>query len=544
MAPTAAPVIGVAAPAADAEVITEFFELFKTPWEFARPGRRYRVLLTTAAAGVPAHGDGDLLLAFGAQEHPGDPDSSTTRLGAGTPVEARGFGMVFPIYGAVRTWMGTSSPTLTCGAGALDHHGDVGGRPCWRVGYDLWAEVRHLLSAGQPPAWAGTPTLDIHVRVLRHVLGASGVPVIEVPPRPHGHPFACCLTHDLDFFGIRRHGVDATTAGFVARATIGTVADLLRGRRTAREAMRNLAAAASLPFVLAGVLPDIWHPVRDYLRADRGHPSTFFVVPFKERPGPSPSGDIVAARAVSYQASDVADDLRAAQSKGHELAVHGIDAWRDSDAGRAELAEITAVRGTAGAGVRMHWLYFDAQSPRRLEDAGFAYDSTYGFNDAVGYRAGTGQVFRAPGTTNLLELPLSIMDTALFFPGRLGLSPDAARVRWQGVLAHAAESGGTVVINWHDRSLAPERLWAAAYETLLDDVERHDPWFASASDVVAWFRWRRAIAFTDEGNGDIVVTAPPRPAHVPAAVLAVQRPGAGEPATRLIDGGAAVRLDA
>ncbi len=39
--------IGVIANPAEHLVIREFFELFKTPWEFYRDGRQYDVLLTT-----------------------------------------------------------------------------------------------------------------------------------------------------------------------------------------------------------------------------------------------------------------------------------------------------------------------------------------------------------------------------------------------------------------------------------------------------------------------------------------------------------------
>ena len=127
---------------------------------------------------------------------------------------------------------------------------------------------------------------------------------------------------------------------------------------------------------------------------------------------------------------------------GSELAVHGIDAWRDADAGRAEMRQLTALTGQETAGVRMHWLYFDADSPRRLEAAGFDYDSTWGYNDAVGYRAGTSQVFRLPASENLMELPLSIMDSALFYrPGWVWL----ARRRCDSVfsiVANARRFGG------------------------------------------------------------------------------------------------------
>ncbi len=37
--------IGVIADSAEQEVVREFFELFKTPWEFYRRDRRYEVVL-------------------------------------------------------------------------------------------------------------------------------------------------------------------------------------------------------------------------------------------------------------------------------------------------------------------------------------------------------------------------------------------------------------------------------------------------------------------------------------------------------------------
>ena len=71
-----------------------------------------------------------------------------------------------------------------------------------------------------------------------------------------------------------------------------------------------------------------------------------------------------------------------------EIAVHGIDAWRDAEAGRLEMERISTVVGEALSGVRMHWLYRDESAFSKLEQAGYSYDSTGGYNDAVGYRMG------------------------------------------------------------------------------------------------------------------------------------------------------------
>jgi hypothetical protein len=196
-------------------------------------------------------------------------------------------------------------------------------------------------------------------------------------------------------------------------------------------------------------------------------------VPFKGRPGISPGGEVVAHRAVAYQISEIRDEVRTLRPRGHETAVHGIDAWRDEDAGRAELAELTSVTGQREAGVRMHWLYFSADSPARLEAAGFGYDSSWGYNETVGFRAGTSQVFRLPGTQSLMELPMAIMDSAMFFPGRMDLARDDAFRLCEEILRHATRFGGTLVVNWHDRSLVPERLWDEFYRDLLTELDRN-----------------------------------------------------------------------
>ena len=115
--------------------------------------------------------------------------------------------------------------------------------------------------------------------------------------------------------------------------------------------------------------------------------------------------------------SEIADDLRRLLRAGREVAVHGIEGWRDAASGRIELARMREVTGAAEIGVRMHWLFYDEESASRLEDAGYSYDSTVGYNDAVGYRAGTVGKFSNRSTVHrLLELPMHMMDTAIVLP--------------------------------------------------------------------------------------------------------------------------------
>lgn len=163
-----------------------------------------------------------------------------------------------------------------------------------------------------------------------------------------------------------------------------------------------------------------------------------------------------------------------------------------------ELGEVRRLAGTREIGVRMHWLYFNGESPAALEQAGASYDSTSGYNETVGYRAGTTQAFRPTGANRLLELPLHAMDTALFYPTHLGLSPREARKVLLQLVENADRYGGVLTINWHDRSLAPERQWDSSYRELIEQMKSRGAWFATAGQAVSWFRKRRSVVFESE----------------------------------------------
>jgi hypothetical protein len=266
-----------------------------------------------------------------------------------------------------------------------------------------------------------------------------------------------------------------------------------------------------LPFVHCGLAGDLWAGLDRYLRIEPAGSSTFFVIPVRDDPGRTHDGLAPGWRAARYGARDLAPVLARLASAGCEIGVHGIDAWLDQDRGREELREISRLTGSPDVGVRMHWLYGDDKSPAILEEAGFTYDSTSGYNETIGYRAGTTQVFRPPGTTRLLELPLHVMDTALFYPRHLDVSPAEARERVRGIITHARCAGGTVTLNWHDRSIAPERLWGRAYSELIRDLQDAGAWFPTASQAVSWFRKRRSATFQS-------VTWEPGRVHVEASL--------------------------
>jgi hypothetical protein len=451
-------VIGVIPRPDQVPFVEEFFELFKTPWEFLRPGRRYDVAIVTGEAGPDI--DAKLVLVFG-------PESNAPTL-PGPPGDGDAVGVV------------------------VEH---AESRRTIRLGYDLFDQVRSLLVDGQPVERAHIPTLDLHVSALRQSILRAGIPLLEIPPAPAGHGFAICLTHDIDFVGIKRHGLDHSVLGFLYRSTVGSIRDLIRRRIAVGRALRMWRAAASLPFVMVGWAKDFWEPFEWYLRVEANLPATYYVIPFKGRPGVRAAGNCSARRATAYDVSDLGDSSSKLLSSGCELGVHGIDSWHSVGSAVEERARVADTTGAPVTGIRMHWLLRDEHTPEVLDRAGYDYDSTLGYNETVGFRNGTTQAFRPVGAKRLLELPMHIQDGALFFPDRLDSSETEAWARCAPIIEHAERSGGVVTLLWHDRSHGPERFWGEFYARLVGRLKASTGWFATAADVIAWFRKRRAVRF-------------------------------------------------
>jgi hypothetical protein len=102
------------------------------------------------------------------------------------------------------------------------------------------------------------------------------------------------------------------------------------------------------------------------------------------------------------------------------------------------------------------------------------------------------------GKTTLLELPLHIQDAAVLNAGHWGFrSFDEGFEMCKPMIDSAAKYGGVLALLWHTRSLAPELQWCEFYLRLLSRIKTSQVSFGTASDMINWFRSRRAVSFRD-----------------------------------------------
>ena len=487
--------IGVISKTNEEETVQEFFELFKTPWEFYKESKTYDVVLITCDPQFEI--EAKLLIMYGSEEKSFDHRHKLKPMRTKNASILQYRELSVPIYGNVNAFRESERAVLrtteTDEVVAVLFH--TNHRKVLRIGFDLFQEVEYLLQHGQPIQHAQIPTLDVHIAMVRNWIVGAGIPLVEVPSCPASFDFTVCLTHDIDFLRLSDHKFDHTMFGFLYRALFRSFFNFLNGKISLTKLLRNWSAVCLLPGVYLGIVNDYFFQFEKYLEVEKDLISTFFILPFKNRPGTDNTGQIHRARAARYDINDIEPEIKKLIAAGREIALHGIDAWRDASKGREELQRIARVTGTNRVGIRSHWLYQCEQSPQHLEEAGFVYDSSVGYNETIGYRSGTTQIFRPSGAKKLLEIPLHIMDTALFYTGRMDLAEPQAMALVEGMLGNAQRFGGVLTINWHDRSMGPERLWDTFYESMIARLKSMKVWFATVSQALSWFSARRSVSF-------------------------------------------------
>jgi hypothetical protein len=185
--------------------------------------------------------------------------------------------------------------------------------------------------------------------------------------------------------------------------------------------------------------------------------------------------------------------LETLANAGAEVGLHGSYTAADDPARLAEeKATLEALAGPVH-GHRYHYLRADPHrnlSP--LAELGLSYDTTLGFPDAIGFRAGIAHPFRPwdferDAPLDLLEIPLAAMDATLAEERYLGLAARRAEPQLLRLLDWAAANGGGFAILWHPDRFDPltSAGWDRLYSRLLDAVRERGGICVSAAELAS-----------------------------------------------------------
>lgn len=297
--------------------------------------------------------------------------------------------------------------------------------------------------------------LDPPLERLRRELGVE-------PPRYRGARFAVALTHDVDVpWRWTRIGVRGAAARLKGYA--------LAGR--AGPALHEARGLARVPLhKLRGTDPN-WRfaEIAAEERA-RGARSTFFVMA-----GHGHRADGAAPESYDRLRPSLVETIL---ETGAEVGLHGSYLAADDLERLTRERLLLAQLDGPLIGHRYHYLRVD---PHRnlapLAGIGFRYDTSLGFPDALGFRAGIAHPFRPwdfvhERPADLVEVPLAVMDATLAEERYAGLSAAEAKPPVLRLLDWAAEHGGGFSILWHpERFDGPSaRGWDQLYFELIEEV--------------------------------------------------------------------------
>jgi O-antigen/teichoic acid export membrane protein len=171
--------------------------------------------------------------------------------------------------------------------------------------------------------------------------------------------------------------------------------------------------------------------------------------------------------------------LRRIHDRGHEIGLHAsYGSHASPDAPATQFDALRRACLAAGFeqptwGVRQHYLRIEnPQTWRNQEMAGFEHDSTLGFADDVGFRAGTCREYPlfdliAARPLRLRERPLLVMDATLFV--YLELDADAGAARARAIVRACRRHRGDAVVLYHNDGLASQGM-RRHYEQLVADL--------------------------------------------------------------------------
>jgi len=174
-----------------------------------------------------------------------------------------------------------------------------------------------------------------------------------------------------------------------------------------------------------------------------------------------------------------------------EVGLHGSpESAFDLDVLKEELANLRSL-GFNPTGYRTHYLHFNYQTSFSiLEEAGIKYDSTLGYWENIGFRAGISFPFFPFNIAEnrpfrVLEIPLIVMDTTLYSHKAMNLGFHASRRALRRLIDVAAKYQSHLSLLWHNTSFDPVDypFWGALYwQTLSYAIKKHG-WVTSLHNI-------------------------------------------------------------
>jgi hypothetical protein len=282
---------------------------------------------------------------------------------------------------------------------------------------------------------------------------------------PENKTFAVCLTHDVDDIYPPLSHILLSSVQYFKN---------LNFRHSAAQFLWKLKGKECSPYLNLLKIMD--------LEASYGAKSSFYFI--------ATEADPIRFR---YAVEDIEHHLKEISARGWEVGLHGgYYSYNSLEAVKKEKKRLETVLGKTVLGFRNHYLRFKVpDSWEILTDAGFSYDSTFGYSNSIGFRNGMCHPFRPYNLStgkevNILEIPLVVMDVALFAGSK---SLEEAWECTKNLIDTTASLNGVITLLWHNFVFGCSFRgdWVRLYEKVLQYCSSRGAWMTSGEEIYRWW---------------------------------------------------------
>lgn len=217
------------------------------------------------------------------------------------------------------------------------------------------------------------------------------------------------------------------------------------------------------------------------LETEKGVTSTFFFMTQK--------GSVKGIKCADYdiKSGSIRGLLMKLSESGAEIALHGSPGT-ESDYRR--LMDECSRIDMSVSGNRFHFLLFNHDTtPGILEAAGIKYDSSLGFAENIGFRNSICSPFylydnKNDRPTEVLEIPLAVMDTTLDRKGYLGTGPGSFQTA-RLIIDEVKKYNGVFTLLLHNNYFSPykHKGYREFYTEIIDYLNKEGFEFRTGNDI-------------------------------------------------------------
>lgn len=314
-----------------------------------------------------------------------------------------------------------------------------------------------------------TPVVDVYCQMLLYALAEFLPEFIRDIAWMDEKRFAVSLSHDIDYWNYWDKNARLDVIKYNARTFL---------HRPVNATYKQLGH-----MIHKNIFYDHFRNLKNILLKEQAHgvKATWFLMGRDDYDDPRQNyiSDVVARE----QIIDLLGD--------QDVGLHGSpESAYNQEVLNQELEQLRSL-GFNPTGFRTHYLHFDYQkSFANLEAAGIKYDSTLGYWENIGFRAGISFPFFPFNIAEnrpfrVLEIPLIVMDTSLYSHKAMNRSYLSARRSLHALIDVASRYQSHLSLLWHNTSFDPidYPLWSRLYWRTIDYALKKDGWVTSLKDI-------------------------------------------------------------